>query len=141
MALHFATAIAKTPVLFVVLHTGKSPPTLTRQNRTPMLILKRLITAAVLGGILFVLLFIGSMVVGGAMVGAAAAQANHATDFQSGAQAGQKAGQEFGAKYGPLFLGGSAVVAFAISVSLSFSRVLPWCRPNNPPPLPGVRNF
>jgi hypothetical protein len=94
-----------------------------------MLFLKRLATSFALFLLLFVVLFIGSLAVGGAIVGLRAHTDNPgAKDFRSGYELGHKAGSEFGRKYGPIFFIGAFGVSAVGSLALSFSGVFPWCR-------------
>ena len=100
-----------------------------------MLLLKRLATSFVLFIILFVCLFIGGLFVGGAIVGARAQAANSgAKDFRSGYEAGHKVGYEFGKRYGAIIFLGALGTSGVVSLAISFSGVLPWCRRDPQPP-------
>jgi hypothetical protein len=100
-----------------------------------MLLLKRLGTALVLFPFLFVVLFVGSLAVGGGIAGARAGDGNDdAKDFQSGFELGKRAGAAFGREYrGIIFLGALGISGLA-SLSISFTGILPWCRSNPQPP-------
>ena len=71
-----------------------------------MLFLKRLLTALVLMGLLFIVVRTAALMVGGAIAGvqATSAQPTHATDFKSGMNEGMvigvRAGAAFRQKYG-----------------------------------------
>jgi len=69
------------------------------------------------------LIWLGSLVVAGAVLGALAGAS--AGDPITSAQAGQRVGAEFGAHYGPLFLLGS----IAVSVIGTATGWLPGTRP------------
>jgi hypothetical protein len=103
-----------------------------------LLVVKRLFTAFVLFCVLFVFLFVVifmvSLMVGGGIAGAQAA-AQHpdtAQNFQSGYNLGEQAGRDFGMKYTkPIALAsvaGAFVVGGIVSLWVSFSNLLPWCR-------------
>ena len=103
-----------------------------------MLLLKRFGTALALFVVLFALLFIGCLGVGGGIAGATAGRGNReAQDLDTGFQVGQQAGAEFAENYRRIIffwaLGSSSLVSFTIS----FCGVLPWCRRRpRPPKLP-----
>ena len=103
-----------------------------------MLFVTRLITSIAMFVVLLVIFFIGTLAIMGGVAGARAAKKANATDFQSGYEAGQVAGQELGRKYGRVILLGSFGAAAITSLGLSFSGVLPWCRPKptETPPVP-----
>ena len=101
-----------------------------------MLLLKRLLTAAVLFFILAILLFVLTSTVLGGIVGARAAVEQHVTGAAA-YQVGQEAGQEMGRKYGLLIILCSVGVSALVSGAVTFGGVLPWCRSRvAPPPLP-----
>ena len=103
-----------------------------------MLMIKRLATSAAMFVMLFLFLFFGSLMLGGAVAGARASREHPgARDFRSGYQLGQEAGQDFGRRFaGVLFLA-SAGFSGVISLAVAFSGVLPWCRKPDGPLQPG----
>jgi hypothetical protein len=104
-----------------------------------MLLLKRLGTFLVLFIFLFLFLVIGSLAVGGAVAGARAGSDSQGPQtFQAGFEVGQRAGAEFARHYRGIILVGGFATATAISLAVSFSGILPWCRRKpQPPPLLG----
>ena len=110
-----------------------------------MLFLKRLLTALVLLGVLFVTLRTASLMVGGAVMGAKASTElqrqrgpGGKVDFQESVQIGAEAGIKFRQDYGqPIGLGALGVATVG-ALSLAFGGLLPWCREQRPPPLPGT---
>ena len=101
-----------------------------------MLFLKRFVTTVVLFPFLFLVLSIGTLTIGGAVLGAKAASEQKATGFESGRNIGRKAGEEFGRKYSAIIFKGSALISLIFSIGISFSGILPWCRRDTPPPMP-----
>ena len=93
-----------------------------------MLLIKRLLTAATLFVIVMAICFVGTLAVLGGIAGAKATTDAKATDYQTGYAVGHEAGVKLGQKYGPVVLLGSAAVSLVASLSLSYSRALPWCR-------------
>ena len=114
-----------------------------------MLFLKRLLTAVVLLGLLFVVLDKVALAVGGGIMGAqagAAAQqqqqrepgvptASAQESFNKGMQVGLEAGIKFRHEYGKNMGLAALGVATVAALWLSFGGVLPWCREVKPPPL------
>jgi len=102
------------------------------------LILKRLATIAVLFPLLFVLLSVGGLGIGGAIVGARVRLENpQARDFGAGFVAGRQAGAQFGRRCGPAIMLGAAGVSGVMALVVPFTGLLPWCRrKSGPPPLP-----
>ena len=105
-----------------------------------MLFLKRVLTSFVLFIILFVSLSIGTMAVVGGVVGVRAGAGNpDARDFKSGYAVGHAAGYEVGKKDGGLILLSALGISAVLSIAISFTGILPWCRKQpRPPPLPPV---
>lgn len=105
-----------------------------------MLFLKRLATSLVLFVFLFVVLYIGSLAVGGGIAGARAGREHpEVKDFKSGYEAGQQAGAEFARKYSGIIAIAALGVSGVASLALSFGGVLPWCRRTpQPPQLPNL---
>jgi len=105
-----------------------------------MLWLKRLGTFLVLFLFLFMLVFFGSLAVGGAVAGAQARTGDSApTDIRSGFELGQRAGQNFARRYRGPIARWCCVASLPIALVVSISGVLPWCRkPARPPKLPAV---
>lgn len=101
-----------------------------------MLFLKRFVTTVVLIPFLLVVFSIGTLMIGGAYFGAKAASDQKAAGFEAGRDVGRKAGEEFGRKYAGIIFKGSAVASLVLSVGISFSGILPWCRRDTPPPMP-----
>jgi hypothetical protein len=101
-----------------------------------MLLIKRLVTALLLSGTLFLFFYLGAMVVGGGVAGARAAWEQRIEDFDPGRAVGEDAGLKFAARYGRVALAGSAGAAVIVGAALSFSGIFPWCRQVVPPPLP-----
>src|ERR1017187_7868557 len=100
-----------------------------------MLLLKRLGTAFILFLVLFVILFIGSLAVGGGIAGARAGRGYSGTkDFQSGFEVGQQAGADFARKYRGIICFGALGISSLASLTVSFSGIVPWCRRDSQPP-------
>ena len=91
-----------------------------------MTLVKRIITAIVLFVFFFVVIYFAICMIGGAISGAAAG-ADH-RDQQEAMEAGRQAGAAFVRHH----LGTIALSSFALagmlSLGLSFSGILPWCR-------------
>jgi hypothetical protein len=96
-----------------------------------MLILIRLITAAVLFVFLFVAVYFAICFIGGAVCGAMAGAGDR--NPQEAFEAGQLAGRNFVLNNMPLILLGSLAVSTVSSLALSFSGILPWCRNSTGP--------
>lgn len=113
-----------------------------------MLFLKRLFTALVLLGLLFVALrsiaIIGGSMVEGAKAGYALQQQRGPgapVDIRESAAMGAKASLKFQAEYGQT-IGLSALgVAAVVALWMAFGGVLPWCREARPPPLPANKPY
>jgi len=103
-----------------------------------MLLLERLLTSFVLFVVLFPILFIGALAIGGGLMGARAGATNpQAKDFRSGYEVGQQAGAEFGKRYGPIVFFGALGISAVCSIALPFAGLFPWCRrETHPPPIP-----
>lgn len=111
-----------------------------------MLVLKRILTSAVLFVTLFVLCYFGIIIVGAGIAGGIAGSKARSTgdfqkDYQAGADLGSQAGAEFATKNAGIIALGSLVISAVASLGLSFGGVFPWCRratepPEGPPPLP-----
>ena len=100
-----------------------------------MLLLKRLVTFWILFVGLFVILFIGTLAIGGAVAGSHVARDNpDVRDYQSGFQAGQRAGEEFGRAYRGIIFFAALGVAGVASLTFTLSGLLPWCRKAAIPP-------
>ena len=99
-----------------------------------MLLFKRLVTTVVLFALLFVAVWLGTIMVGAAIVSAQAVIAEdarnpgHPVDQAQGMAIGQRAGAEFGRKYSAAAALGALVVAGILAPGLSFSGALVWCR-------------
>ncbi|KAF0178157.1 MAG: hypothetical protein FD161_2094 [Limisphaerales bacterium] len=91
-----------------------------------MLLFKRLVTTAVVFALLFCLLFVGALAVGGIIVSSRAIAKDPAT--KNRVEIAEKAGEEFGDKYGDTIGIGALVIAFPAALALAFSGTLPWCR-------------
>ena len=106
-----------------------------------MLFIKRLLTAVVLFGMLFMITYVGTMAVGGGMAGAKATNGldTNNTRFNQGYQVGVQAGLKFRQEYGQTI----GLIALAVSslgaLWLSFGGVLSWCQEPPAPPLPSSR--
>lgn len=99
---------------------------------TMPLLLKRLATAIVLFGFIFVVVYFAICIVGGAVSGAVAGagQASSQDSYETGRQAGANF-----VKHNLLLIVLSSFVSSLIaSLVLSFSGVLPWCRKLQLPP-------
>ena len=110
-----------------------------------MLFVKRLLTALIFFGILFVVVRTAALVLGGGIAGAKATSAQQAQNggaplgFNDSFSIGAKAGVAFREQYGQTIGIASLAVATVGALWLSFGGVLPWCREVVPPPLPGKR--
>ena len=99
-----------------------------------MTLLIRLATSAVLFVFFFVVVYFAICLVGGAVSGGMAGAGN--PDPQAAMQAGQEAGANFVKNHMGAILLGSFLTSAALSLGLSFSGVLPWCKKRvTPPPL------
>lgn len=98
-----------------------------------MLLVVRGLTALVLFFVLSVVLCTGTLTVVGGIAGARAAREANAQDYESGYEAGRQAGEEIGEKYGALVMFATTGLSALISIALSFSGVLPWCRAKKSP--------
>jgi hypothetical protein len=99
-----------------------------------MTLLKRLVTSVVLFVFFFVVLYFGICMVG-AMISGGLAGAGSANQ-QDAYEAGRQAGGDFVRHNIRAIALGSLVGSLVLSLGLSFSGILPWCRkPNQPPPL------
>jgi hypothetical protein len=87
-----------------------------------MLWFKRLATGCVTWPILFVVFWVGSLLVGGGIVGGIAGAKNP----ENAPQAGAEAGREFGEKYGIVI----TIGAFALSLAgaVGVCALVPWCK-------------
>jgi hypothetical protein len=100
------------------------------------LLFKRLATAVGLFiptyAFLFIVIFFVAMFIGGAISGAEASATAHAQGFNEGYQVGSEAGRKFGEEWSKPILAIDAVVTLVlagiISLAISFSNLLPWCR-------------
>lgn len=108
-----------------------------------MLFLKRLLTALVLLGLIFIALRTIGISVGAAVEGAKAGYAlqqqrgaGAPISVQEGAMMGAKAGMKFQADYGQRIGLGALGVATVLALWMAFGGVLPWCKEEKPPPLP-----
>ena len=100
-----------------------------------MTLLKRLITAAVIFCPLFVVLYLGTCGVCGAIAGGKAAIDN--PDAQDKRELGREAGGDIVTNNLGKIVFVAFAASFASSMALSFSGIFPWCRnPPRPPPLP-----
>src|SRR6266403_693601 len=100
-----------------------------------MTLLKRCLTAIVLFVFLFVVLYLGICIVGGGVAGAKAGANKQGS--QDSFELGRQAGADFVRQNIETILYSSLGVSFAVSMVLSFSGILPWCRkPPEPPKIP-----
>jgi len=98
-----------------------------------MLLLKRIATSIVLFVFFFVVVYFAICIVGGAVNGA---MAGAGTDAHDGYDAGAQAGANFVRHNMGVILLSSFVISSVLSLVLSFSGILPWCKkPSQPPPL------
>ena len=102
-----------------------------------MLLLKRLLTSAVLF-VLFVLLFFVLAVVAGFLevtISRKMAAAEGLT-LENSFEHRNKIKQEFTERYGKTIIYSAVGLSFVASIAISFSRVFPWCRKKiQPPPI------
>jgi hypothetical protein len=91
-----------------------------------MTLLMRIITAGVLFAFLFLVMYFGICIEGGAMSGMLSGiQHPHAADpFQ----AGQRVGGNFVRHNLPAIVLSSFIISLVSSVAISVSGILPWCR-------------
>lgn len=108
-----------------------------------MLFIKRLLTALVLFGMLFLITFVGAMAVGGGIAGAKASQGldtnNHGfrQGYELGVQAGLKFRHDYKQTIGLIALGVSSVGA----LWLTFGGKLSWCQEPPPPPVSPLSRY
>lgn len=94
-----------------------------------MLLLKRLLTCAVLFVAFFLLLDVAGTIVGSAVLAASMSSTVPPHDFDAAYAAGVRIAEELGKRYiGFIALGAMSLAVF-FSTGLAFSRTLPWCRP------------
>ncbi|MDB6128898.1 MAG: hypothetical protein JWM04_5 [Verrucomicrobiales bacterium] len=99
-----------------------------------MTLLKRIVTSIVLFVFFFVVAYIAICIVGGAINGAMAGAGN--PNSQEATKLGRQAGADFVMHNLRMISWSSLVVSLVLSLGLSFSGILPWCRkPAQPPPL------
>ncbi|HEX4086384.1 MAG TPA: hypothetical protein VHY22_15825 [Chthoniobacteraceae bacterium] len=121
-----------------------------------MLLFKRLITFVFAFAILFPVIDIGAMVVGGTIAGGVAGAASpqqagpqssgtsqsdtFSSSFQKGYQHGFAAGRvaalRFRSEYGRYIALGALLFSLFFSYQLSFGGGCVWCRASRPPPIP-----
>jgi hypothetical protein len=97
-----------------------------------MLILIRLATALAIFIVLFCALSMGTLILGAGFAGGRAG-ARASLNHQNSSLAGREAGRKFGREYGPMIFLGSFFVSGILSLVLSFTGILPWCRKPKPP--------
>jgi hypothetical protein len=97
-----------------------------------MLLLKRIITAMVLFVFLFVVMYLGICILGGAVSGAISGAGM--TNQQDASEAGRQAGANFVRNNLKAIVLWSFVLSVVGSLSLSFSGILPWCKKSSEPP-------
>jgi hypothetical protein len=99
-----------------------------------MLLLKRIATSIVLFVFFFAVVYFAICIVGGAVNGAMAGAGT--TNAHDGYDAGAQAGANFVRHNMGVILLSSFVISSVLSLLLSFSGILPWCKkPSQPPPL------
>jgi hypothetical protein len=96
-----------------------------------MLILIRLATAFGIFVVLFCVLLFGGIVLGAGIAGARVATTPGLTPEEVHTEA-RKAGEDFGRRYGVWIFMGSFVASGAVSLALTFTGALPWCRSPEP---------
>jgi hypothetical protein len=130
---HDEDRLKTAPTLKLVCGRGRCYSLLPTSS--PMLFLKRFLTAMAFLPFLTMAIWLGGLVVGGAFAGGKAAAEQQAQGYEAN-QIGRQAGAEFGRKYSVIILKGAAVTSLVLSVGISFSGILPWCRRETlPPPL------
>jgi hypothetical protein len=95
-----------------------------------MILLKRVLTSMALFVFLFVALYLGICIVGGAISGGIAG-ANHPQDSF---ELGRRAGENFVRNNLLVIVLSAFGISLVSSLSLSFSGIIPWCRKSPQPP-------
>jgi hypothetical protein len=93
-----------------------------------MTLIFRFVTGVVLFAVLFVVFYIGSLVVGGGMAGVHLAAESGAQTYQGGYDIGREAGEKFAAAHGRTILMFSFIGSFVVAFGSAFSNFFPWCR-------------
>ena len=94
-----------------------------------MLAVKRTLTGCILFPFCFLVIYLGTMMFGGAISGVIAKSKHpEVHDFESGYKVGYQAGVEFRKTFGTYILLGALGISAAIAIGIPCSRALPWCR-------------